>query len=220
MTGELIIFWDANDPLKAVENEPSTANRALRDYAHMGYSRSLRRLHDKYLQEETPPTDSYGTIASWSSSFDWQDRVAAYDNLEREREEKVWRERRDELRNKEWKNFYRLQEIISELLEEVPKFIKRREKIVDKGTPTIMDSNGILVKKGEPEKKVIILSIDAPSIIRFIRTASDIGRRAAEMDQSYMAKLINEINFEKLTPEQIARIAEGEHILDVLGIRK
>jgi hypothetical protein len=220
MTEEEKVFWDATDPLKPVENEPATSNAALHDYARMGYSRAIRKLHELYQQQEAPPAESISTIYYWSTTFDWQDRVSRWDELERQREEKVWRERRDELRKKEWDNFERLQDIVNQMLQDIPKFIKRHEKLLNDGSPEVIDANGNLVKKGRPNTKVITLEIDTNSVIKFIRTASDIGRRAAETNQSYMAKMIGEIDFSKLSPEQISQIAEGEHILDILGIRK
>ena len=214
------VYWDALDPLKPIENEPSTSNAALHDYARMGYGRSLNKLAAKYQEMAEPPTSALSTIYYWSTTFDWQDRVVRWEELEHQHDEKAWRERRNELRKKEWDNFECLQDIVHEMLQDVPKFIKRHEKFIKDGTPEVIDSNGKLVKHGKPNTKIITLSIDTNAIIRFIRTTSDIGRRAAEMGQPYMAKLINEIDFAKLTPEQIAQIAEGGHILDVLGIRK
>jgi hypothetical protein len=220
MSEELKVFWDARDPMKPIEGESSAANRALIDYARMGYSRSLRKLHEKYLQEEDPPTDSYNTIIDWSRHLDWQDRVTRWEELERQHDEKVWRDRRDQLRSKEWDNFDKLQEIISKTLEIMPSFVERKEKVIEEGSAEVVDSQGRVIHKGKPEKRVITLRFKANDAIRFIRTASDIGRRAAEMDKQYMDKMLDELDLGKLSPEQIARLADGEHLLDILGLRK
>jgi len=222
MTDEKI-FWDATDPLKRVERESEAANGALNDYARMGYARSIKRLHAAYTdrqEDEYVPTRSIMTLSSWSSSYDWVDRVAAWTDLERRRRDNEWRDRRDGLRAKEWSNYERLQDIVSEMLEVVPQFISRKEKVVDKGTPTIILQNGDIVKQGTPEKLVITLKANTTAIIQFIKTASEIGRKAAEMDQTWMSKLLKEVDFGKLDNEQVARLADGEHILDVLNIRK
>jgi hypothetical protein len=214
------IFWDAHDPLKPVEGESSAASTALHDYAHMGYSRSLRKLHKKYEGMENPPSGSYMTIAQWSKTLDWQDRIARWEELERMRSEKVWRERRDSLREKEWDSVDKLQDIIANILEEMPNFVKRKESIIQKGKCRVFDSStGKITEEGQIEKRAIILRYDVNAAIKFIKTASDIGRRAAEMDKS-SNNLLNEIDFSKLDPDQVSRIAEGEHILDVLGVRK
>ena len=219
MSEETKVFWDAEDPLKPVETETRVANAALNDYARMGFSRSLRNLHAKYQESDDPPTDKWSTICNWSASYDWQDRVKRWDAIEQERDEKVWRERRDEIRRKEWDNFYRLQEIIEEFLKDMPHFIERKEKLLDDGTPEVIDSQGNVVRRGKPNTKIVTLKFKVSEAIRFIQTASDIGRKAAEMDKG-MSNLLNEIDFEKLSPEQISRVAQGENILDVLGVRK
>lgn len=217
-------YWDATDPLKPVEDESSLSNGALNDYARMGYNRSLRKLYELYQDKSTAgmdvPTTNMGTLGAWSVKYDWQDRVSAWTELERKRTENEWRERRDSLRSKEWTNYERLQDIVSEMLETIPQFIKRKEAIVDKGTPTVILKSGEVVKQGTPEKRVITLKADAGSIVQFVKVASSIGRQAAEMDQAWMSRLMREINFDKLDNEQVARLADGEHILDVLGIRK
>ena len=219
MTDKEVIHWDATDPLKRVESESSASSKGLTDYALMGFNRSLGKLCDKYAEMDNPPTESRATVHGWSMKYDWVDRAKRHDELQRQRDEKIWRERRDNLRQAEWDNFDKLQNIISQLLDDMPRFIKRQEKIVQKGSPQIIDANGRKVRDGVAEEKVIILSFDVSAAIKFIRTASDIGRRAAEMDKG-MPNLLKEIDFAKLTPEQITRVAEGEHLLDVLGLRK
>ena len=215
------IFWDAEDPLKPVAGEPSTSNSALHDYARLGYSRSMAKLHRRYEEmEDTPPTTYLATIMDWSKSFDWQDRVKRWEEIEHQRDELLWRERRDNIRKLEWDNYDRLQKIAAQILEDMPTFISRKERVVEEGKARVVDAQGRTMHEGSPEKKVIILSYDAATALRLIKMASDLGRRAAEMDQSFMAKLINDIDFSKLTPEQITRVAEGEHILDILDIRK
>jgi hypothetical protein len=217
------VYWDATDPLKRLDGESEAANGALNDYARMGYGRSLKRLHEHYVElakTEYVPSTSYGTVNTWSTKYDWVDRVAAWTDIERKRQENLWRERRDSLRSKEWSNYERLQDIVSEMLEVVPQFISRKEKIVDDGTPTVILQNGDVIKRGTPEKLVITLKANTTAIIQFIKTASEIGRKAAEMDQTWMSKLMKEVDFGKLDNEQVARLADGEHILDVLDIRK
>lgn len=213
------VYWDALNPLKPVEGESTAASRALTDYATMGFRRSLERLFNKYEDMEDPPITNKSTLSGYCMKYDWVDRAKRFDELQRERDESTWRERRDQIREKEWDNFYRLQEIVSDILDDMPKFVHRQEKVVDKGSATVVDAQGRMIHEGRPKERVIVLSMDVNAAIKFIRTASDIGRRAAEMDKT-MPNLLKEIDFAKLSPEQIERVAEGEHLLDVLGIRK
>ena len=214
------VYWDGEDPLKPVEGESPSANAALREYAHMGYTRGLRPLVDRLRQMENPPTESWGTICEWSSKLDWQERIKRWDEIQRKHDEKVWRERRDSLRQREWDNFDRLQEIVSEMLAAMPNFITSKEKVIQEGKPKVILNNGDVIHEGEPEIKLITVQMRMADSIKLIRTASDIGRRAAEMNQDHMAKVLGELDFEKLEPEQISRLAAGEHVLDVLGVRK
>lgn len=216
---EKVCYWDSENPLKPVDGESRAANAGLNDYAHMGFSRGLERLYEKYLQMDDPPTTSRNTIFGWSKKYDWVDRSKAYDEIQRNLDEQVWRERRDEVRQKEWDNFDKLQDIVSAILENVPSFVKRKEKIIEKGSAQVVDAQGHVIHQGKPQEKVIILQMNTSDAIKFIRTASDIGRRAAEMN-SKTPNMMNEIDFSKLKPEQVIRIAEGENILDVLGVRK
>lgn len=220
MTDELGVYWDGEEPLKRIDSETASAHKALLDYAHMGHIRSLRKLAEKYQDEENPPTKHVMTLTDWSRKHAWQDRVHRFDDIERQYEEMRWRERKDELRKKEWDNFDRLQSIITEILDAVPSFIRRRETITDKGSPKVISQDGKIIQEGRPAEKVITLKLDANAAIKFIRTASDIGRRAAEMDKDDLSKIMKELDFDKLSPEQIQRVAAGEHLLDVLGVRK
>lgn len=61
--------------------ESAKAHAALVDYAALGPGRSLDRLADRYRTETKarPPTTRRATLAAWSTTYHWQDRVAAYD---------------------------------------------------------------------------------------------------------------------------------------------
>lgn len=64
-----------------VESETSRAAQACNDYLRMGPGRSLRKLAKKYgkTRQNTTPTDSFDTLANWSTTYVWQARAAAYD---------------------------------------------------------------------------------------------------------------------------------------------
>jgi len=220
MSNEMVC-WNSLDPLQPVESgESSAANRALRDYAHMGHSRSLKRLHNQYLDADDPPTTSYMTLADWSKRLDWQQRISCWEEMERKREAHRWRERRDEVREREWENATRLQTMVSNLLDQMPSFLTSKEAIAEEGSPQVITSDGIVVQKGKPTIMLRTVKLNVSAALRIIKLASDISRRAAEMEDRSMDRLIEEIDFDKLAPDQISRLADGEHILDVLDIRK
>jgi len=62
----------------------------------MGPGRSLRALHAQYNNEgeqTQTPTQSFGTLAAWSTRYGWQERAEAYDaeleNRKNERAEEI-----------------------------------------------------------------------------------------------------------------------------------
>lgn len=101
--------WDDDAPLKASGAETTKANQALFDYAQMGVARSLTRLIAMYERQEKQwtefnrnpkdwvannkdkpipvpiPSKSWTVISEWSMKFHWKERVAQFDEKERER---------------------------------------------------------------------------------------------------------------------------------------
>jgi hypothetical protein len=108
--GHAVITWDRADPLAQAAGESRRANQALRDYAAMGAGRSLRRLHERYVQQPSnnpptgfhAPTTSFTTLSTWSLKHDWTARVERWDGLAAQEAEAAWRARREEEREEEW----------------------------------------------------------------------------------------------------------------------
>lgn len=88
MADDYVLPWDEADPLAAVAGEPSKAVQALHDYAALGPGRSLPALIERYRNgmQGASPTVRLTTVREWSAAYHWQDRVAAFDELERKRE--------------------------------------------------------------------------------------------------------------------------------------
>ena len=98
--------FDLSNPLARSGSESNRASVALGDYARLGPGRSLSKLHQKYTEQSvgTPPTRNFRVIQEWSRRYEWQDRVATYDKIQAEREQKayedqrlLWRKRRSEI---------------------------------------------------------------------------------------------------------------------------
>src|SRR5690349_3062323 len=62
-------------------DESDKAVIACNDYLRMGPGRSLSLLVQKYndLKRSQAPTQSLGTVASWSTKFSWVERSATFD---------------------------------------------------------------------------------------------------------------------------------------------
>lgn len=99
----------------------------------MGAGRSLEKLVQVYTSSgiEKPPTRHRATLGVWSSTHDWQARVAEYDRLlaaEAEAERQVIRrQRRIALEEADWRDGGELRAQALALLAEVPKFLRRTE---------------------------------------------------------------------------------------------
>ncbi len=61
--------------------ETNRARQAFEDYYNMGPGRSIRKLKQIYNEPQTknPPTKHFETLAKWSTTHGWQDRVAERD---------------------------------------------------------------------------------------------------------------------------------------------
>ncbi|MCA9878713.1 MAG: hypothetical protein KC442_13055 [Thermomicrobiales bacterium] len=63
---------------EAKDRETPRAALAFADYVALGPSRSLRGLHEHYLQQSAhkPPTRRLETLADWSVRYRWQARIS------------------------------------------------------------------------------------------------------------------------------------------------
>jgi hypothetical protein len=160
-----------------IDRRPTDTPRslaALNDYAAMGAGRSLRDLAALYRRQSVdgsstakPPTTRFETLGTWSTAHDWQARVAVYDaavasDAEADRAA-LRQQRRRELEDLDYFQGMDLRNRVSELLAEMPRFIRHTESEVRQ--------NGELVK-------VITLALRAGpgELARALKLASEIQR--------------------------------------------
>lgn len=102
--------------------------QALRDYAFMGPARSLPRLHKRYAviapDGTLPPTRSLDTLKYWSICFDWQRRIAVWDQQEADRDMLEWEARKRVLREQDWNQGAELRDKVGTFLEQLPRFLQ------------------------------------------------------------------------------------------------
>lgn len=142
---------------------------ALCDYAAMGPGRSIDKLLQVYTSHGTgkPPTRHRATLGVWSSTHDWQARVEAYDlalfQAEEQDRQAIRRARRLQLENQDWHDGEALRARVSELLAEMPRFLRRSETQIEQG--------GELVR-------VITLALSAGpgELARALKVASELQR--------------------------------------------
>ena len=66
---------------EAQSGERSAAIQACNDWLRMGPGRSLPMLYSRYTEtsQNSPPTQSMGTLKQWSSRYDWSSRADEWD---------------------------------------------------------------------------------------------------------------------------------------------
>lgn len=188
--------WDPEDPLAPAENETAKCNAALRDYALLGHVRSLKMLGRKYENDEKkrqrgnksvapPPTTSQATINYWSARWDWVNRVLVWEMLKKDEEEAVWAGRREKVREDDWSHAKALRDLAQRIIDAAPAFIKSSRKVVDDGTPRVVDLDGNIIKPGRPREIVVTVELSITDLVRVEKLASRLARLSAEMDESY-----------------------------------
>lgn len=188
--------WDQEDPLAIIEGvETPAQNAALRDYAMMSHPRSLRRLGKHYQDENDkrergdrsvapPPTISPATLQRWCTKFDWVNRCLQWEMLLKIEDESLWKDRRDHVREEDWKHGDSLRQIAQRIIDAAPGFIKRTRKIVDEGKPQVVNLNGEILDPGRPREIVITVALSIADLVRIEKLSMQMQRMAAEMDQS------------------------------------
>jgi len=124
--------------------------RAFVDYRDMGVSRSLNNLLGKYRQQTAnkPPTKRHRTLADWSTRYDWQVRVEAWDHAQTKSIEEANAERRRIVQENAWHDY---------------EFIR---KVIDKKVKLYSDTNYV----ADPN--------DIRNMIGLMKQADDYVRRA------------------------------------------
>ena len=116
--------WDAADPLALVAGaESPKANQALGDFYALGPGRSMPILERAYRgrTEGVPPTRQLSKLKEWSSAYGWLDRVAAAENIERQREREALAAQRAQraldLAERNWQQSQRLADRVASMLD-------------------------------------------------------------------------------------------------------
>jgi len=164
--------WDALAP---TPGETAKAYAAFLDYVQMGPGRSLKKLCERYRGQtagevgvKNPPTQRLATLETWSTRFQWQARLAAYETERQQRALAVWEQRQAEVRAADWEAGDALRKLAADILAETPQFLKTTRRMV-KG------------EQGQPVREVITIGLDARLILEALGLASKLQRQAAEV---------------------------------------
>lgn len=189
------VIWDAEAPLELMEGEKPSHNAALRRYYMMGADRSLRKLAEIFEEEKKQrqrgdtsipyvPTTSFGTLADWCSDGDWVNRCIQQDMLDTAAKQKEWEERQDAVRELDWEHGSELRELAWKVIQVAPSFVRRSRKVVDDGSPRVVDMEGNVKREGRPKMIVQTVQLSVSDLVTVEKIASKLQRLAAEMDQS------------------------------------
>jgi hypothetical protein len=169
-------LWNWDEPLQRCPEigESRAANQGLHDYALMGPRRSLRSLLEQYSNvppTKKPPTRYFHTLATWSNKYDWVARVNRWQKLGQDRAQEEWRERQNEIRDREWGQAEALIEKAQHMLD----FPLSTQKITkEKPGP---DDNTII-----QEITVKPVRWSSSTVAQYLDMASKLARLAAEME--------------------------------------
>lgn len=176
-------MFDKDDPLRrVVPGESRRANAALRDYVAMGGGRSLSKLLNQYRSStpQQPPTKHQNTLKTWSARWQWQARLAAWEEAMQAEEEEHWRRRRVEIRRDDDALGKRLREVVEKFLEALPTLTQTRR--VKSGERTYADPD-----TGETVREVTYtqfarIATNPGQLGQAAKAASDLQRAAAELE--------------------------------------
>jgi hypothetical protein len=179
--------WEA---LAQCVGESDRAHTAFLDYVQLGPGRSLAKLAKRYCGQSegeagagSPPTCRLGTLETWSTKFNWQERLAAYKQEQDARDLQLWEQRQQDIRAADWAIGEQLRALAADILAQTPQFMKTTRKVI-RG------------KKGEPDREIITIAIDLPTAIKAIETGSKLQRLAAGMPDSRMEHTLNPVGEE------------------------
>jgi len=194
------------------EGERNKAVQACNDYLRLGPGRSLAKLLRRYqIGPEAPPTKRLNTLKDWSTSFDWQARAVAYDaDIERQKNEYV-----QQIMKSGLALAHERVTKLKTLAEHLEKELYRRKdgQIVGFRRKNVWVPDKKMIGKGEAAEPVDIVRFNPALFDEYRGTMDDLARETGGRRQR--RENLN-IDYSKLTDDELDRIAAGEDVLDVI----
>jgi hypothetical protein len=198
---------DLHPVLQRRPDEPTAAHSALIGYAALGAGRSLDLLAQQYrsgLASGAPPTRRRATLVAWSSRWDWQARVAEYDQdraaAELAAAEARWAERREQVREESW-------EMSRELLERARALLAWPiEETVTSETREELPDGKTLIRHTTVIRPARWAQRD---ILTFAKTFDELARLAVGMDTEQRRIIVEGIepgDLESLSDEELEQL--------------
>lgn len=202
------------------EGETDRAVQACNDYLRMGPGRSLSKLIKKGTKrnQKEPITDSESTLKKWSADFDWQSRSSAYDaksDAEKTQKRRLVMEQGLALDYERVTKLKRLARFL-----ELQIFVSDSDASTDNDSsdteyPHVWLQDVKQIGSGDSAERVDLVRFNAAILAEYRAALDDIaaetGGRAKKIDHT-----IKNIDYGKLSVEQLIRIKNGESELDVI----
>lgn len=223
------------------DNESDRAVQACNDYLRLGPARSLPKLlasHHRKKPTKTdqnrPITESLGTLKEWSTEFEWQLRASAYDaELEAEKNEKR-RQVFEQGLALDYERVTKLKRLASflekQILDEIqaPTYASTEDAIdvalsgnAPYAPPPGFENYKVWlpdvkqIGSGEDATRVDIVRFNAALISEFRAALDDLAKETGGRRQK-VDHLISNLDYRRLTDDQIDRIDAGEDPVKVI----
>jgi hypothetical protein len=195
------------------ERESKRAILACNDYLRLGPGRSLAKLLSRYQNaSEAPPTKRIKTLAGWSAIFGWQARAAAYDaEVERQKNDYVQQVMKSGLALVH-ERVNTLKDLTDSLLAELCE-IGEAGQVIGFKPDALWLPDAKQIGGGEFAERVDIVHFNAPGLDQLRGLLDDLARETGGRRQR--RENLN-VDYSKLTDDELDRIAAGEDPIDVL----
>lgn len=138
------LITDYENPLSPLDGERPGAHAALIAYYELGGDRSLVKLCTSLGR----PAGYVRTLQEWSAHFRWQERVALQQGIDARTEAKKRAEirarRRQQLEDHDWEHGETLRKRLLEIVAEMPKFVRRSEKVIEERNGDVLERTRIV----------------------------------------------------------------------------
>lgn len=211
------------------EHETDRAVQACNDYLRLGPGRSLSKLLGKYAKShrKTQPTASFDTLKGWSSDYGWPARASAYDaDLEVAKNEKR-RQVMEQGLALDYERVTKLKRLARFLEEQL--FAKgdatdrangtnganTTDRIDGQAYPNLWLADVKQIGGGEYAERVDLVRFNAPLLTEYRAVLDDLAKETGGRRQRVDHAVAN-IDYSKLSDEQLRRIADGEDVMQVI----
>jgi hypothetical protein len=203
--------------------ETAAANVALMDYAKAGVKRSLRSLAEDYarqmaswkeqrgqqatggVQATRPPTSRLTTLFGWSIHYEWQARVARWDELQAKKLDDAYDAERVKWRGIRLEAAKGMFDTVSQAM-----LLLRKYKLSPR---SVTDVDGNVVEYPPLE----VNDLDVAKLATAMDKVADLLRKEFGDDARRVDLTMSQIDYSDFTDDELQRVRDGENPIRVLS---